>query len=141
MFRREEDAMSNAQLIGMTPAQKMAGTAGYMHPFACFNCRRSFKRVSKVDPVLPCPNCGSPSIGLTRKFKAPKQTDVKQWAKVEALVRHGFLFWSLDRYPQTLREVDAFASKHRDFLRRERARAPVAYAAIDAAMMTYRRQS
>ncbi|WP_150852028.1 hypothetical protein [Sinorhizobium arboris] len=128
---------TNQKTLGdATPAQK-GGVPGlaYLHPYACFQCRKSFKRASKSAPVLPCPHCGGPSIGLTRKFKPPKQSDSKQWAKVEALVRHGFLFWSLgERYPDTLQEVDAFARKHAQFLRDERERALEAYAQIDAAL-------
>lgn len=120
----------------LPPAQKGGERdTAYLHPYACFQCRKSFKRASKSAAVLSCPHCGGPSIGLTRKFKPPKQSDTKQWAKVEALVRHGFLFWSLgEPYPDTLQEVDAFASKHAAFLREERERAPDAYAQIDAAL-------
>jgi hypothetical protein len=76
-----------------------------------------------------------PSIGLTRKFKPPKQSDRKQWEKVEALVRHGFLFWSLgEPYPETLREVPAFVARHAAFVAKERARRPEAYRHIEAAL-------
>lgn len=88
-----------------------------------------------MEAVLPCPECGGPSVGLTRKFKPPRQSDEKQWNKVEALVRHGFLFWSLgEPYPDTLKEVQAFAQKHAGFIARERARNPEAYRQIDAAL-------
>ncbi len=54
---------------------------------------------------------------------------------MEALVRHGFLFWSLEEaYPESLKEVDAFAARHADFLKREREANPVAFAQIDAAL-------
>lgn len=126
-----------AEAGSSTPAQK-GGDFGsrYLHPYACFRCRKSFKRASRVDAVLPCPDCGGPSIGLTRKFKPPKRSDEKQWSKVEALVRHGFLFWSLgEPYPDTIQEVAAFAQRHADFLRRERAQHPDAYRQIDAALL------
>src|SRR5215216_939868 len=118
------------------PAQKFAEpSSAYLHPYACFKCRKSFKRATRPDPVLPCPDCGGPSIGLTRKFKPPKHSDIRQWEKVEALVRHGFLFWSLgEPYPSDLREVEAFAKRHAQFLQRERGRHPAAYAEIDAAL-------
>jgi len=74
---------------------------------------------------------------LTRKFKPPKPSDTKQWEKVEALVRHGFLFWSLgEPYPETLHEVDAFVTRHADFIRRERSRNPEAYREIEEALAT-----
>ena len=118
------------------PAQKGGAVrSAYLHPYACFRCRKSFKRASRTAAVLPCPECGGPSIGLTRKFKPPKRSDAKQWIKVEALVRHGFLFWSLgEPYPETLHEVAAFAQRHADFISRERARRPEAYRQIEAAL-------
>lgn len=122
--------------VSPPPAQK-GGSApsSYLHHYACFRCRKSFKRASRTEAVLPCPECGGPSIGLTRKFKPPKRSDEKQWKKVEALVRHGFLFWSLSEpYPETLREVAAFAERHADFIARERAKNPEAYRQIEAAL-------
>lgn len=118
------------------PAQKggQAATA-YLHHYACFRCRKSFKRASHTEAVLPCPECAGPSIGLTRKFRPPRQADEKRWKTVEALVRHGFLFWSLgEPYPDALRDVPAFAARHAQFIARERARNPEGYAAIAAAL-------
>ncbi len=124
------------QAASTPPAQKGGAVQSqYLHPYACFRCRKSFKRASRAEAVLPCPECGGPSIGLTRKFKPPKRFDEKQWNKVEALVRHGFLFWSLDEpYPDTIQEVTAFAERHAGFLARERARRPEAYQQIEAAL-------
>jgi len=74
-------------------------------------------------------------VGLTRKFKPPKTSDEKQWRKVEALVREGFLFWSVgEPYPDTLKDVPAFVSRHANFIAEERARQPEAYRQIDAAL-------
>jgi hypothetical protein len=54
---------------------------------------------------------------------------------VEALVRHGFLFWSVgEPYPETLAEVDAFAARHAGFIAAERALNPIGYAQIEAAL-------
>ncbi|WP_420137482.1 hypothetical protein [Sphingomonas sp.] len=124
------------QDVQTAPAQKDSTFRSvFAHPYACFRCRKSFKRASRTAAVLACPNCGGPSIGLTRKFKPPKQSDRKQWDKVEALVRHGFLFWSVgEAYPGTLQEVAAFASRHAAFVARERARYPEAYREIEQAL-------
>lgn len=124
------------QVASTPPAQK-GGTvqSAYLHPYACFRCRKSFKRATRVEAVLPCPDCGGPSIGLTRKFKPPKRSDEKQWKKVEALVRHGFLFWSVgEPYPDTLQEVEAFALRHADEIGRARARSPEGYRQIEEAL-------
>ena len=125
------------------PAQKGCVTqSAYLHPYACFGCRKSFKRTSRTDAVLPCPECGGPSIGLTRKFKPPKHSDRKQWDKIEALVRHGFLFWSVgEPYPETLKEVDDFAARHADFIHRERLAHPDAYRQIEEALARSPRRS
>jgi hypothetical protein len=54
---------------------------------------------------------------------------------VEALVRHGFLFWSVgEPYPETLKEVDAFVIRHTRFVANERKGYAAAYAEIDAAL-------
>jgi hypothetical protein len=107
----------------------------YLHPYACFQCRKSFRRASRPDAVLICPHCGGPSIGLNRKFKAPKASDLKQWDKVERLVRHGFFFESVgEPYPTELRDVDAFAEKHSAYLTRRRQKHASTYEAIEAAL-------
>jgi DNA-directed RNA polymerase subunit RPC12/RpoP len=125
-----------SQSASPPPAQKGGpAQSSYLHHYACFRCRKSFKRASKTEAVLPCPECDGPSIGLTRKFMPPKRSDEKQWKKVEALVRHGFLFWSLgEPYPETLREVADFARRHADFIARERAKNPEAFRQIEAAL-------
>jgi hypothetical protein len=53
---------------------------------------------------------------MGRQFKAPKQTDIKQWQKVEALVRAGITFHRQRLYqyrnmPELLREVAQFVEE------------------------------
>jgi hypothetical protein len=93
---------------------------GYLFPFACFTCRRSFKRAFKRgEDRRKCPHCGGDAIMLDRKFKAPRSDDVKQWRKVQELVEAGFRFdrvWRHQRdgiyttaqYPEKLSEVGTF---------------------------------
>jgi hypothetical protein len=93
----------------------------------------------REEPVLPCPECGGPSVGLTRKFKPPKRSDVKQWNKVEALKRHSFLYCSVgEPYPDTLQDVASFAVRHANFIAAERARRPEAYRQIEVALSRVR---
>jgi hypothetical protein len=52
-------------------------------------------------------------VDLGLDFKAPKQSDVRQWKKVQRLHEHGFSFHSCGccgpgLRPQELRDVDAF---------------------------------
>ena len=107
----------------------MAHSPEYLHPFACFVCRRSFKRAAVDRDEAACPVCGNPAIRLSRKFKPPRQGDVKQWAKVEALVRLGFRFDTIYdgaggtvRYPATERGIPAFVEKVTALSARETAR-------------------
>jgi len=80
--------------------------------FACFECRKSFKR-KLGRGTYACPQCGNRMWEMGRQFKAPKLDDLKQWRKVEALVRGGITFhsqrlYSLRNMPKVLREVAPF---------------------------------
>jgi hypothetical protein len=90
----------------------------YRYPFVCFACRKSFKYPAHPEQRI-CPQCSGPMERLSRKFSAPKSTDLMQWRKVQYLVEHGFRFHtafvpvapgvmrSVD-YPRTLQEAKAF---------------------------------
>jgi predicted RNA-binding Zn-ribbon protein involved in translation (DUF1610 family) len=91
-----------------------------MMQFACFDCRKSFKqRLSfsrQANKFLTCPECGKAMWEMGRQFKAPKQSDVKQWRKVEFLVRKGITFHTQRNYkfrnmPKVLREVVPFVQR------------------------------
>jgi hypothetical protein len=93
----------------------VAQSPPYLHPFVCFVCRRSFRRPGVDRDEAPCPVCGNRATRLNRKFKPPRHGDVKQWAKVEALVRLGFRFDTIHdgkggtlRYPSTAKGIPAF---------------------------------
>ena len=95
----------------------MAQSPPYLHPFACFACRRSFKRPGERDEAV-CPVCGTRAVRLNRKFKAPRREDVEQWEKVEALVKLGFRFDTLYdanglriHYPSSKKGIPAFVEK------------------------------
>jgi len=110
------------KLATRNPNPKPSYQKGYLWPFACFKCRRSFKRAYKFGVATrTCPHCGGDAVQLGRKFKAPPADDAKQWTKVQRLVEAGFRFgdvWDREAakrvsvpYPEKLTEV-------RDFLRR-----------------------
>src|SRR3982751_1460370 len=92
----------------------------HLVPFACFACRKSFKRPQSWNSLhRKCPHCGGAAIMLDQKFKAPRTSDLKQWRKVQALVEAGFRFGTVSRheykgaysyakYPEKLSEVAAF---------------------------------
>src|SRR5438874_8706789 len=87
----------------------------YPMQFACFRCRKEFKQIFypwRTDKNSPlCPQCGERMWMMGRAFKAPKRSNIKQWHKVEALVRGGIKFhynYFGRRIPKVLREVESF---------------------------------
>jgi len=59
----------------------------------CFNCRVCFhKSRSSGTDDKPCPNCQKPMLYAGTAFRAPPKRDVKEWAKLEVLVRDGMRF-------------------------------------------------
>jgi hypothetical protein len=115
---------------------KYQGWGRASFPYACFGCRRAFKRTVSSNflerpAVLTCPHCAGAAVGLSRKFKAPRREDIAQWKKVHALVLGGCLFYSHnDPYPETLREVPEFLDRRRTAIENDLARFPRQYAAI-----------
>jgi DNA-directed RNA polymerase subunit RPC12/RpoP len=96
----------------------------YLFPHVCFQCRKSFKKPQSQEPGI-CSQCGSQLTALSRKFAAPKTSNVAQWNKVRFLVEHGFLFQSVYEfqedggkyrvgYPQTIEEAEEFVDKYQE---------------------------
>ena len=96
-------------------------------PYACFSCRRCFKRPGDRESA-PCPECGGSTIRLGEKFKAPSRKDLKAWRVVEFVVSHGFRYeaiwkreeggsapsytWDFNAYPTTMAEAAEFVAKY-----------------------------
>ena len=66
----------------------------YLMPNACFECRKSWKRVEKGPGK--CPSCGGLLYEMGRKFKVPKSRDKEQWEIIELLRKAGYSFWTSD---------------------------------------------
>jgi hypothetical protein len=90
----------------------------FLFPHVCFGCRKSFRR-PPADVPRKCPDCGGPTVQLSRKFKAPRKDDLAAWRVVEYLVRCGFTYrpiylesGELVAFPGTLREAESFVRLH-----------------------------
>jgi hypothetical protein len=83
--------------------------------FACFECRKVFKRKVAFQPTVEpqiCSQCASRMWLAGTAFKAPRQDNSKQWRKAEKLIRAGVLFWPNAGYrPAVLREVEPFLKR------------------------------
>ena len=102
------------------------GFHNYKRHFACFGCRKGFKRpldhtgTAPTDPA-PCPDCGRPMADMGLDFKTPPRDDAEQWAVVEHLFRLGFDHHSCGcgaryncSFPSRWAEVPAFLDANRE---------------------------
>ena len=109
----------------------------YKFRYACFTCRKMFRQVNTRDRelyaafdaemngslehrkrheaarVCLCPQCRQPMHNMGFDFKAPRQSEVDQWHKVEILHARGYRYSSCGccgpgYRPETLKEVPAF---------------------------------
>ncbi len=110
----------------------------YKRHYACFECRKTFKQPFRLEPVfemtsrgvgyragqnliptgsVQCPQCKKPMHHMGHDFKAPKQSNLKQWEKVRQLAMAGFVYTSCGcggpgERPRHLREVPEFLHQH-----------------------------
>jgi DNA-directed RNA polymerase subunit RPC12/RpoP len=85
------------------------------YQFACFSCRKAFKQSSSDEVgANVCPECSQPITMMDTAFRAPKQSNLKQWEKARLLIEAGFRF-NKDGgpKPRTLKDVPAFLEAHR----------------------------
>jgi hypothetical protein len=75
----------------------------YKPHYACFNCRKTFKRRlmwdinrdDKSDPIsAKCPQCGALMADMGLDFASPKKDDIKQWEHIKRLYSVGITFHS-----------------------------------------------
>lgn len=71
----------------------------YKRKYACFACRKAFKRPAGRDlpdetwvtnDPAPCPDCGRPMAHIGHDFKPPRQDDAEAWAVAGQLYARGF---------------------------------------------------
>lgn len=108
----------------------------YKEHYACFRCRKMFRQPMRHEMarpigreekrVVPCPQCRQAMTNLGKDFKAPRQTDIKQWQKVQELHANGYSFGSCGcggpgPRPATLQQVEPFLTEQQR-LKAERVR-------------------
>ena len=100
---------------------------GYSISYACVTCKTAHKRHVEGTPQdypikMKCPVCHENMFHVGRHFKPPKKTNKAQWAKVEFLIKNGFLFQKIRPesindesipYPETLEEAKEFVVKYK----------------------------
>jgi len=84
------------------------GMVAYKEHYACFDCRKTFKRRlmqdidrNKInscnnpdDKVAKCPQCSKPMANMGKDFEAPKMKDTKAWQHLRKLYKVGITFHS-----------------------------------------------
>lgn len=94
-------------------------------PYTCFACRSTFKRPLDENVFYrKCPTCGGHALRMDVRFRPPKKSDDRQWAKVRYLVDHGFVYqkvyrkqgdaWHRENYPDNLEQAKDFVAAFRD---------------------------
>lgn len=76
----------------------------YKPHYACFECRKTFKRrlIYDIDrdkqandsAIAKCPQCGNLMANMGKDFEAPKQRDVKAWKHIQSLYKADVTFHS-----------------------------------------------
>ncbi|MFC4749689.1 hypothetical protein [Flavobacterium branchiicola] len=74
----------------------------YKPHYACFNCRKTFKRrlkgdIKKGEESLfeaKCPQCAEFMANMGLDFESPKKDDVKKWEHIKSLYSVGITFHS-----------------------------------------------
>ncbi len=74
----------------------------YKPHYACFNCRKTFKRrlmgdIKKGETSIfeaKCPQCGELMANMGLDFESPKKYDVKKWEHLKSLYSVGITFHS-----------------------------------------------
>ncbi len=77
----------------------------YKSHYACFSCRKTFKRKllrdikggdakDLIETTAKCPECNAPMADMGLDFKAPKKQDIKAWKHIANLYTVGITFHS-----------------------------------------------
>nr|ARK12873.1 hypothetical protein A6C57_22470 [Fibrella sp. ES10-3-2-2] len=92
-----------------------------MDTYACFNCRKGFKRRldkdtlpqdRRVNDIVKCPDCGAEMKNLGKDLRLPSRKDIDKWLAIEYLSIHNYNFYTCGCYglgpiPQNLEAAKA----------------------------------
>jgi DNA-directed RNA polymerase subunit RPC12/RpoP len=76
--------------------------SSYKPHYACFNCRKTFKRRLMADIQrgegtkleAKCPQCSELMASMGLDFESPKKTDIKKWEHLKSFYKVGITFHS-----------------------------------------------
>lgn len=100
-----------------TRTQRIRRSA-FLVSFACFACRKSFKKPFVPDQHYKCPQCAAEMAHMGRSFKVPRRAEARQWEKVQRLWSAGYRFHANTRrqqvpaFPHKLRHVDKWIKQN-----------------------------
>ncbi len=83
--------------------------SAFLVSYACFTCRKSFKKPFVPDRRYKCPQCAQDMAHLGRSFKAPRKTEKQQWEKVRRLWSAGYRFHTNTRRQAVQLSLNNFA--------------------------------
>ena len=90
-------------------------TGKYKEHFACFSCRKmhrlrpyrelpEFSRPANYfDYSARCPDCNATMLNMSKEFKPPKQSQIKQWRQAEAEYWQKRRNWAMHTYLRKLK--------------------------------------
>ena len=97
-------------------ASHPSSTMGYKN--VCLDCKKAYSLGTDFTKFRDqvCPECNTPMVFLSQRFRPPKQTDERKWRTVRFLVEHGFIYQPIftnhgkDQvgYPDNLKDAEAF---------------------------------
>lgn len=108
------------------------GVNSYKPHYACFECRKTFKRKLLIDidrntayskilesRTYKCPECSGTMADMGLDFKSPKKTDLKAWNHIQNLYKTGITFHSCGcsgpgYIPKERSSLIDFLNKNRD---------------------------
>lgn len=100
--------------------EKEKNIQSFLFPNVCFECRKVFRKPSR-DEARICPECSNTLIVLSRKFKAPKKSNIEEWKVIEFIVKSGFTYHTIHfkngqqaKYPKTMNEAKEFVIRYRN---------------------------